>query len=258
MNCIFCHERPGGRSLTKEHVFSKPVRQAFGILDDTHIGRIGDEGVVSSFTRADQFQVRLPCASCNNGWMSSLEVDFARTVTSWKRGRNRLGKHRARTIEQWLLKTYIVLGAAEAQTRDVGAVGETPPWRVMPEATRARQLFEGDDAAFAGTRVGASQITSSRRLYGFGNPAIESPHGGLAPHISAGACFITLENRRLWIVVAFDTEATIHLPPGVSGLTPHVRPGSLNYVSDSADFTKVRVLNSPGFDQTKNALKNLT
>ncbi len=258
MNCIFCHTRSGGGPLTKEHVFSKPVRRTFGILDDTYIGRIDEEGSVSSFPRADQFRVKLPCASCNNGWMSSLERDFTHSVAAWRRDGDRLGKRRAQTIEQWLLKTYIVLSAVEGNIRDMGAIGETPAWRVMPEATRARQLFEGNDAAFVGVRFGASLITSSKYLYGFGNPTIESPHGGLAPHISAGVCFVTLEDLRLWMVVAFDPDAIIHLPHGVSRLNPHLRASRLNHVSQTVDLANIRVLNSPRFDQMAKALDNLT
>lgn len=254
MNCLFCHARPGDRALSKEHVFSKPVRRAFGIADDTTIGRVSLDGVVSSFAKADQFQVRLPCHECNSGWMSTLEVGFVRAVQGWRRGDARIGSRRCLSIARWALKSYIVLSAIEGDTRSSGNPGETPPWRVMPEATRGRQLRASHSAAFDGVKVGIARIAESQVLYGFGNPRIESPHGGLTPFVSAGTMFVVLDGMVLWVVVAFDTDARIDLPAGVSVLSAHSRWPRIRYVKAGLDPGAARVVNTPRLDMMAEAI----
>lgn len=248
MNCIFCHERPDGRRLTLEHVLSKPVRRAFGITDDTQIGRIDSDGGVVSFARADQFTVRLPCGSCNSGWMSALEVELVRSIRRWQKSQARLGRSQSLAVKRWCLKTYIILSAVEGSIRKMTEGDETPLWRVMPEATRARLLAVEDNGAFKGVKFGASLVANSSRLYGFGNPDIRSPHGGLTPNVSAGALFVTLGNLRLWTVVAFDRDAQVRLPPGIAEVRSHLRYRRLKSVADTVGVSDAVVLNSRGLD----------
>jgi hypothetical protein len=258
MNCIFCHERPNAERLTREHVFSRPIRRGFGIGDDTQIGRVnGIDGALTNFVRVDQFAVRLPCGVCNSGWMSALEVEAAKAIHRWQRSRNKVGTKDASTIMRWCLKTYIVLSAVEGRIRQVPEGDETPAWGVMPETTRARQLFQGDPVALDGVRVGASLVSSSNRLYGFGNPEIRSPHGGIAPNVSAGVSFVTLDNLRLWTVVALDVGAEIRLPPGVSSLGPHSRFCRLRSIGDQIDTSDAVVLNSQKLDAMAAALASV-
>lgn len=249
MNCIFCHQRPDGRRLTREHVFSTPIRRAFDIADDTQIGRIDMDGTVLSFARADQFAVRLPCGRCNSGWMSSLDLQAAKSLRRWQSSGDRLGRNQASMIMRWCLKTYIVLSAVEGSIRTWPKDHDSPAWSVMPEATRARMLAQEEEAAFDGVRVGASLVKNSLRIYAFGNPKIQSPHGGITSNVSAGASFVTLGNLRLWTVVAFDRDAQIRLPPGVIEIRPHFRYRNLRSIRDSMDVSDAVVINSRSLDE---------
>ena len=234
VSCMFCHGASGS-SLSKEHLLSVPVCRAFKINREALIRRInGRTGVVSSTARLEETQVRLPCQRCNSGWMNELEDGMESLVAPWTRGHGgHLGGTAENVLMRWSLKTHIVLAALEGGTRAFASRSAESKPSVLPEATRARNLYAGENDATAGIVVGVARVASSNYLWGFGNPRVLPIGPKFANARSASVTCLNLGEVQLWIVVPAIPSATVRLPPKVRRVTRHLDFGRLTYAPSS-------------------------
>ncbi|MFF7198604.1 hypothetical protein ACFZAM_33465 [Streptomyces sp. NPDC008079] len=105
--CVFC----GATPLTKEHVLPRWLKDAFepSMLPRVRYVTISQKG--RRFREApllDQ-QVRVVCATCNNGWMNNLEEGVRRLLPAVIRGEVRvLSLDDQRALVTWWLKTMLM------------------------------------------------------------------------------------------------------------------------------------------------------
>lgn len=216
MNCLFC----GGRerdSPSKEHLISQPVADAFGINRDNVIASIdgwkpgSSDFEVVRMTKISDLSVRLPCRSCNSGWMNDLEQGMS-AVARWARaGDNGLSPSAYETLLRWLLKTYIVMTAIEGGIRRFGS---STDFHLIPEATRARLLWEKSERALHGVSFGfARWPVAGSFTYGFGNPTVKPVGPNYANRRSAGALTLNLGTLSACVVApVFDAQVAIPEP----------------------------------------------
>ena len=215
-NCLFCCSVQG-EPLSLEHLVSQPVADAFGIDRSNSIASIDAETIdrgqpeIRRMVRMSELAVRLPCRACNSTWMNDLEHGMA-AVARWTRAReNALTVEADRTLRRWLLKTYIVVAAIAGGSRRFGT---TDDFYLLPEATRARLLWENSDEAF--DRVGfgfARWGTAGSFMYCVGNPTVVPSGDGYASCRSAGALTLNLGTLSTCVVVThLANEVTIPAP----------------------------------------------
>lgn len=216
VKCMFCQGESGTRP-SKEHFLSIPVCRSFKLDRKAMIGRLdGKSGLVSSKARLEEIQVRLPCETCNSGWMNDLEEGMESLVAPWTRGRGpQLGREAERVLIRWSLKTHIVLAAIDGGTRAFGRLTSESKPSAVPEATRARKLYAGQDDAADGAAVGVAQVASSTYLWGFGNPTVIPIGPTFANARSASVTCLNLGKLQLWVVAPVFHAATVRLPPKV-------------------------------------------
>jgi hypothetical protein len=140
MGCYFCFAEGLVPKLSKEHLLSRPVAEAFGLDRSGAFGQWGngDESLVLS--RLDDVAVRFVCERCNNTWMNSLEHDVA-SLSTWTGSPDQaLTPAQVEVLRSWSLKTYLILCAMVGGTRRFAEDPQAPG--VIPNFTRARQLYE--------------------------------------------------------------------------------------------------------------------
>ena len=168
MNCIFCFTRPANR-LSREHLFSKPICDFVGIeRADTHFGRVGNDRKDPSIASLESLAVKAVCKTCNETWMSKLEVAAAKTFAEL-RETGRLSAPQSTILCRWLAKTHLMLCFIEGGSRR--SVRE-PETAVIPDASLGRALFE-NEALSSSTRVAiARRQPESSLAYQFGTPKV--------------------------------------------------------------------------------------
>lgn len=248
MKCEFCWDEDRGEPLTKEHLVSQPIADAF------HIDRVG--GQVARFDRGElgdgnldsvtwcslaELSVRLACARCNNGWMNDLEHEMAAVARWFRAGDRALGKAQLRAVGRWLLKTYAVMAVLDGATRRFvdadGAVGS----HVIPDPTRARLLRAGDDGALHSIVIGAGKASDPDFAYGFGNPTIRSTAQHPPSVRSAGVAAMNLGSLQVWAVVPWIRSGRVQLPPGLTVLNSRTRANQLRSVPRVPETDRVVV-----------------
>lgn len=229
---MFCHGA-SGTGLSKEHLLSEPVCSAFKIDRKAVIGRVnGKAGSLTSMARLEETQVRLPCETCNSGWMNDLELEMKSMVAPWTRGHGpQLGGAAEKVLIRWSLKTHIVLAAIDGGTRAFGDRSTELKPSVVPEATRARKLYDGANDAADGTTVGVAQVAASNYLWGFGNPRVTPIGPTFANHRSASVSCLNLGQLQLWVVAPVFPAASVRLPPKVRRVTRRLEFGRLTFAS---------------------------
>ncbi len=122
------------------------------------------------------------------------------------------------TIRSWGLKTYLVLSEMVGGTRRFANNPEAPG--VLPNPTRARQLYRRSIEAFQGMAFGLARPRDSERFaYAFGNPLVVPQGPRYASRKSAGLAIITVGPLQLWTVdPTIFHNARIALPKGVTRL----------------------------------------
>jgi hypothetical protein len=237
MKCEFCWDENRGEPLTKEHLVSQPIADAFRI--DRLGGKVArfdrnelSDGNIDSVTWCSlaELSVRLACARCNNGWMNNLEHEMA-SVARWSRvGDRALGKDQLRVVGRWLLKTYAVMAVLDGATRRfVDADGEIGS-HVIPDPTRARLLRLGDDSALDSMVIGVGRANDADFAYGFGNPTIRSTAEHPPSARSAGVAAMNLGSLQLWAVVPWIRSGRVQLPAGLTVLNSRTRANQLRTV----------------------------
>lgn len=231
---MFC-QGESGVGLSKEHILSSPVCRSFKVDRRAMIGRLdGKDGSMSSKARLEETQVRLPCETCNSGWMNDLENDMESMVAPWTRGHGpKLGREAEKVLIRWSLKTHIVLAAMDGGTRAFGSPSPESQPSVVPEATRARKLYTGEDDAAAGTAIGVAQVASSTYLWGFGNPRVIPVGPTVANARSASVTCLNLGKLQLWVVAPVFPAATVRLPPKVRHVNPFLEFERLSFAPSS-------------------------
>jgi hypothetical protein len=213
LNCLFCGVAP---PLTREHLISKPVASAFGIDRTGELSTLDDMEIVRS-APLEQLAVRLPCGSCNSGWMNDLETGMG-FVARWMRAReNGITLDTLGNLERWLLKSYIVMTAMDGGIRRFGSDDD---FSMIPEATRARRLRAGGEDAFDRVAFGYGRRRRpfpNNFGYVIGNPTVRPQGPRYANCRSAGAAVFVLGLLEAWIVVPVLTPA-ITLPAGLRQL----------------------------------------
>jgi hypothetical protein len=229
--CYFCHSE--GR-LSREHVLSEPVAKMLGIdrqLDLTGTLDSNLELLQGPFPWSAN-QVHLPCASCNSGWMNALEHDFVRTTRRWRAETTSIGPTGFMTVGRWLLKTYFALafqGLGLDAPMGRNEAGELVYLADVPfESMRAMAVMKDLRSALDGVQFGAARCREATMLFGYGNPTVVSPPGGLNAR-SAGVLAMSLAalDLQLWAVVAPIGNPLVRMPAGVKPLTRFTRFPSL-------------------------------
>lgn len=177
MRCYFCFAEGDVPRLSKEHLLSQPVANAFGVDRSAHIGHVDPASGTVRLARLDDAAVRFVCERCNNTWMNDLEHDFA-SLASWVRSSDvPLSSSQLQALQAWSLKTYLVLSVMVGNSRQF--VEDPAGPGVIPSFTRARQLYEEDSAAFEGMAFGLARPHRPVGFsYAFGNPRVvpEAPN----------------------------------------------------------------------------------
>lgn len=111
--CMFCE----AQSCTKEHVWPNWLLQHFTSENARVFGeRRGDD--LGDWHGKAGLQVRRFCASCNNGWMSTLENATKPLVESfWSDQVSSLAPSECTILAQWTVKTAMVIEGVEPETR---------------------------------------------------------------------------------------------------------------------------------------------
>jgi hypothetical protein len=176
----------------------------------------------------DTLAVKLVCDQCNNGWMNTIEHRMA-SVAEWCGSRSLpLSPTHLDSLGMWALKTYFVLSAIEGGIRSFG--GDQSDLGVIPDVTRARQLYQADAQAFEGVTVALARFSEEGRFgYIFGNPTVVPQGPRYANRRSAGSAVITLGRLQIWIVVPLSlfSTARVTLPGRVRRARVGLRFGAL-------------------------------
>ena len=242
MRCFFCFNEREVRRLSKEHLLSKPVASAFGIDRSGWLGQLNDGDQPPITSRLDAVSVRFVCEPCNNVWMNALEHEMA-AVAEWIDARRRpLGMTNLQAIQRWGLKTYLLLsvmvGGARRFQDDPSGPG------VIPNFTRARELFESNPDAFRGMVFGVSKSASAASFaYIFGNPRVLPEGPNYVNCKSASVAVVRIGLLQIWVVdpIIFD-QARVTLPGNVHQLRPELtfrrlRPARLDMALDCITVT---------------------
>lgn len=239
MNCMFCHGRAGS-GLSKEHFLSNPICAFFRIdRKTTHLGRVdGNTNEIKSIAPLEKTMVTLPCASCNNGWMSDLENATVAVLDRWLNGSGRLTGEDLTTLRRWLARTHLVLCALEGGTRKFM---DDPRSGVIPDATLGRLLYEGSDEAFNGVHFAAGIPTARSFLYGFGNPTPTCSGPTPISSRAATVSYLNLGKVQLWTMATTLRPVSITFPPRLTILERRVAHRQLRTVTGNADPVSARI-----------------
>jgi hypothetical protein len=226
MRCFFCYAQGEVPRLTKEHLVSRPVAGAFGLDRSATFGRAGNSDSSVLILPLDALAVKLVCERCNSGWMNATEEGMA-SVAEWSSSRfSPLSPAHLNSLRTWVLKTYFVLGAIEGGLRNFGNGGSD--FGIVPDFTRARELYDGDAQAFEGVAIGLARVREEDRFaYVFGNPTVVPQGPRYANCRSVGSVVITVGRLQLWIAVPLFSSARVHLPRRVHDATVGLRFASL-------------------------------
>ena len=234
MKCPFCL---ADGKLSKEHLFSRPICDAFGIDRSTLVASVdGMSGDVNRIGRLHERSVRLPCETCNSGWMSRLEQDTSRTLKRWMSHPDEtLTRSGLGYVTRWLAKTAIVLAFGEVDARRFLS---TPTETAVPDITTARAVAE--ESSLDHVYVGAARTDNPGFLWGTGNSTVLPTGPDRISSRAINVAAITLHFLQLWIVMPIIRPDQIRLPKGVIRLHGELRSGELRTRDGNLDPTQVR------------------
>jgi hypothetical protein len=117
--CVFCHGEP----VNQEHALPRWLARLFSdeIVDFERTLQLGNAEPEVRPWRGRPFSATVggPCASCNNGWMSDLEVQAAPLLTPLIRNQDaQLDAGEQHVIATWAIKTMLMLRLIAADDDD--------------------------------------------------------------------------------------------------------------------------------------------
>lgn len=235
--CPFCFEE---ESPSREHLFSQPICDALGLDRETvAVSYDANSGVAGVPVPLSQRTVKLPCSSCNSGWMSQLEVDTGSVLAGWVGNpRKPLGEDGVDVLTRWLVKTLFVLGFAEGDSRHFMV---SPTEIIVPDVTAAKQLIAGD--RLEGVAAGAARSARANVLWALGNPSIVAP-AGLSSRVVNAAAF-NMGPVQLWVAVPLLQPDDLFLPARIASLEKTLTFSRLRPGRSSLDLTRIRATYSP-------------
>src|ERR1035438_7509535 len=124
--CVYCHKI----GTSREHVWPQWIRRHAESVMGLQLANVqGYQGAEEhklsppklTFFRKGHSRLSLtighPCAPCNSGWMSKLEVDVAPILTPMIEGKTRLLSYEdARVLQAWATKTALNFSYAAEST----------------------------------------------------------------------------------------------------------------------------------------------
>lgn len=230
--CPFCFEE---ESPSREHLFSQPICDALDLDRETvavsYDANSGETGVPVPLS---QRTVKLPCGSCNSGWMSQLEVETGSLLAGWVGNpRTPLGEDGVDVLTRWLVKTLFVLGFAEGDSRHFMA---NPTETIVPDITTAKQLIAGE--RLEGIAAGAAKSSRTNLLWAVGNPSVVAA-AGLSSRVVNAAAF-NLGPIQLWVAVPLMQPDSLVLPARVASLDETLTFSQLRPGQASLDLSRIR------------------
>ena len=194
MKCAFCFGEANTTKLSKEHLFSVPICRAFGIDRSMAVGSFdANSGELGLVAPLDERQVKLPCTTCNSGWMGQLENDTARTLQYWMtKPEARLSTIGLAHVTRWLAKTAFVVGFSELGARKFMTNDRES---VIPDYTLARSLYRGDTLNVV---VGAARVNRCNTLWGAGNASLEPKGPTRISSRAVNVLALNLGELQLW------------------------------------------------------------
>ena len=174
---------------------------------------------------------------------NSLEHQMAR-LNGWVDSPDQpLTSNQAQTLRSWALKTYLVLSEMVGGARRFANNPEAPG--VLPNPTRARQLYARDSEAFEGMAFGLARPKHTDRFaYAFGNPLVIPQGPRYASRKSAGLAIVTVGPLQLWTVdPTIFHNARIAFPKGVTRLNATLTYSELDVMPIVPDLDTVVVDN---------------
>jgi hypothetical protein len=220
VRCYFCFTEGEVPKLSKEHLLSRPVADAYGVDRSAGFGQLGNHDDSIVVAQLDDVAVKFVCERCNSTWMNALEHEMV-GLASWVSSPDQsLTTAQRDTLRAWALKTYLVLSVMVGETRRFAENPQAPG--VIPNFTRARQLYEKDTRAFDGMAFAlARPFQADRFAYAFGNPTVVPQGPRYASRKSAGVAIVTVGGLQLWVVdPTFFHEAEISFPKRVALVEP--------------------------------------
>jgi hypothetical protein len=144
--------------VTKEHVFAKWIREEYGayfLAQGGGITRLQRDKVAawSYSTKVLGHNVNAFCATCNNGWMSRLEVECSKIMRPMLRARQvpvRLGFVKQRIVSSWAVKTAYVLHQLH------------PTERFIPESEYRTLAAQHQPSSAIYVTIGARHVAADR------------------------------------------------------------------------------------------------
>ncbi|MFE6447478.1 hypothetical protein [Nocardiopsis dassonvillei] len=149
--CVFCHGEGG---MSREHVLPDWMSREFTEIAgngarllslEQHSDPVGRSAYtirhpylrLKDDQRAFSRRAKVVCKSCNNGWMSRLEVNVRPTLARMARGNSiALGTEEQTALAAWLLKTMLM----EYKAPPAGPRTQQPP--LMPQVDYTRFYSE--------------------------------------------------------------------------------------------------------------------
>lgn len=230
--CPFCFEE---ESPSREHLFSQPICDALGLDRETvTVSYDANSGQTGVPVPLSQRTVKLPCGSCNSGWMSQLEVETGSLLAGWVGNlRTPLGEDGVDALTRWLVKTLFVLGFAEGDSRHFMT---SPAETIVPDITTAKQLIAGE--RLEGVAVGAARSARTNRIWALGNPSVVAA-AGLSSRVVNAAAF-NLGPIQLWVAVPLMQPDSLVLPARVASLEETLTFTQLRPGQASLDLSRIR------------------
>ncbi len=236
MKCPFCL---GDGKKTREHLFSNAVFDSMGLDRAITVASVNpDSGSFKPLTSLDNRSVRLPCGSCNSGWMSALEGETADVLRRWTSPGNHdltVGEHS--TLTRWLVKTMIVLTFSELRARNFM---EEPTATAIPDITSARAVADGRIPDLA--VVGAARVApSSSIVWSVGNADVQPVGPDAISSRAVNVAVVTLGVLKLWIALPLIKPDRLNLPQDVRPLLPGTQFSELPTNTRGVSPTRVKV-----------------
>ena len=229
-------------TLSREHLFSDPICDTFGIDRSSLVAGVDTRNKrVSHAEPLATRKVKLPCKSCNNGWMSDLENDAAAVFDGFAHHDVELSADDIAVIGRWAAKSLVALQWGELDARKFMS---SPGVGAVPAVTLARQVFAG--AVPKSVSIAAGSLTEPNPvIWSAGNPKVATADPEQLNCRVVNTAAFNLGRLQLWVIAPLFNPSELKLPEGTIQLRPGTRFEALPLTSPILDFDRVETV----FDQ---------